>query len=108
MLVTCCSTRLGQGHTTRFAGQHAVTCVRGRAYTLADELAAGRTDPETAFRRCETRHRTLVDPRQRGFAAAGALLIPATRRGITVRNMATRLFPIMTAAGSLRRRLRPA
>jgi 2-polyprenyl-6-methoxyphenol hydroxylase-like FAD-dependent oxidoreductase len=93
-----CLSLFGDGSTLAIAGAH----------TLAEELAAGRTDPATAFRRYETRHRTLVDPKQRGFAAAAALLIPATRRGITVRNMATRLFPIMTAAGSLSRRLRPA
>jgi 2-polyprenyl-6-methoxyphenol hydroxylase-like FAD-dependent oxidoreductase len=93
-----CLSLFGDGSTLAIAGAH----------TLAEELAAGRTDPATAFRRYETRHRTLVDPKQRGFASAAALLIPATRRGITVRNMATRLFPIMTAAGSLSRRLRPA
>ncbi len=93
-----CMSLFGDGSTLAIAGAH----------TLAEELAANRTDPATAFRRYETRHRTLVDPKQRGFASAAALIVPATRKGIAARNMATRLFfPVMTAAGSLRRRLRP-
>jgi 2-polyprenyl-6-methoxyphenol hydroxylase-like FAD-dependent oxidoreductase len=93
-----CLSLFGDGSTLAMAGAH----------TLAEELAADPTDPEAAFRRYETRHRILVDPRQRGFASAAALLIPATRRGIAVRNMATRMFPIMTAAASVSRRLRAA
>ena len=94
-----CMSLFGDGSTLAIAGAH----------TLAEELGANHTDPTTAFRRYETRHRTLVDPKQRGFASAAALIVPATRPGIAARNMATRLlFPIMTAAGSLRRRLQPA
>jgi 2-polyprenyl-6-methoxyphenol hydroxylase-like FAD-dependent oxidoreductase len=93
-----CLSLFGDGCTLAIAG----------AFTLAEELAAARADPETAFRRYESRHRTLVDPKLRGFRSAAALLIPATRRGIAVRNLATHLSPVMTAAGSLRRRLQPA
>ncbi|WP_433345055.1 FAD-dependent monooxygenase [Microtetraspora malaysiensis] len=93
-----CVSLFGDGSTLAIAG----------AFTLAEELAAAHTDPETAFRRYESRHRTLVEPKLRGFGAATSMLIPATRRGIAVRNLATRLAPMMTAAGSLRRRLQPA
>ncbi|WP_433216284.1 FAD-dependent monooxygenase [Microtetraspora malaysiensis] len=93
-----CLSLFGDGSTLAIAG----------AFTLAEELAAARTDPETAFRRYESRHRTLVEPKLRGFGSASALLIPATRRGIAVRNLATHLFPMMAAAGSLRRRVQSA
>ena len=92
-----CLSLFGDGSTLAIAGAH----------TLAEELAASRTDPQAAFRRYESRHRTLVDPKVGGFDSAASLLIPATRRGITARNLATRLSPVMTAAGSLRRRLQP-
>jgi 2-polyprenyl-6-methoxyphenol hydroxylase-like FAD-dependent oxidoreductase len=88
----------GDGSTLAIAG----------AYTLAQELAAARTDHRSALDRYEARHRRLVEPRQRGFATARALLIPATRAGIAARNIGVRLSPVVTAAGSLRRRLRPA
>jgi 2-polyprenyl-6-methoxyphenol hydroxylase-like FAD-dependent oxidoreductase len=93
-----CLSLFGDGSTLAIAGAH----------TLAEELAADPTDTEAAFRRYETRHRILVNPKQRGFASAAALLIPATRRGIAVRNMATRMFPVMTATASVSRRLRAA
>jgi 2-polyprenyl-6-methoxyphenol hydroxylase-like FAD-dependent oxidoreductase len=44
----------GDGSTLAMAG----------AYTLAEELAATRTDPRPAFARYEAKHRRLVDPRQ--------------------------------------------
>jgi len=52
-------------------------------------------------------HRTLVDPKQRNIARGASLLIPATRRGILARNLATRLWPLGAAAAWLRRRLVP-
>ena len=48
-----------------------------------------------------------MDPKQRNIARAASLLIPATRRGILARNLATRLWPLGAAAGWLRRRLAP-
>jgi 2-polyprenyl-6-methoxyphenol hydroxylase-like FAD-dependent oxidoreductase len=94
----------GDGSTLAMAG----------AYTLAEELAAARTDPTSAFARYEARHRTLVRPRQGAIAVAAALIVPATRPGIAARNLASRLWPVAAAAGwvrsriTLRRRSSPA
>ena len=63
------------------------------ARTLAEALAATPDDHRTAFRVYEKHHRALANSRQRGYHAAGALLVPATHIGITVRNLAFRLFP---------------
>jgi 2-polyprenyl-6-methoxyphenol hydroxylase-like FAD-dependent oxidoreductase len=71
------------------------------AATLAAELATG--DHRSALGRYETEHRRLVDPRQRSISAAAALIVPASRPGIVVRNLATRLSPLITAARSVRR-----
>ncbi len=73
------------------------------ALTLADELAASPGDHESAFRRYEARHRTLVDPRLRNVGLGVSLLVPATRPGILARNLATRMWPV--AAAAFRRRL---
>ncbi len=75
------------------------------ALTLADELAASPGDHESAFRRYEARHRTLVDPRLRNVGLGVSLLVPATRPGILARNLATRMWPVAAAAGRLRQRL---
>jgi len=48
-----------------------------------------------------------VDPKQRNIARGASLLIPATRRGILARNLATRLWPLGAAAAWLRRRPAP-
>lgn len=85
----------GDGSTLAMAG----------AFTLAEELAAGL---EGAFRRYETRHRVLVDPKQSNVSMASRLLIPATRPGIVARNLASRLWPLGAAAGWLGNRLTPA
>lgn len=61
------------------------------ALTLAETLAATPDDHATAFRAYETRHRTLASSRQHGYVVAGALLVPATRAGITVRDLAAHL-----------------
>jgi len=87
----------GDGSTLAIAGAH----------TLAEELAAARTDPRPAFARYEVRHRTLVDPRQGSIAIAAALMVPATRTGIAARNLASRLWPAAAAAGWLRKQIVP-
>jgi 2-polyprenyl-6-methoxyphenol hydroxylase-like FAD-dependent oxidoreductase len=93
-----CVSLFGDGSSLAMAG----------AFTLAAELAASPGDHRLAFRRYEASHRTLVDPKQRNIARAASLLIPATRRGILARNLATRLWPLGAGAGWLRRRLAPA
>lgn len=90
-----CVSLFGDGSTLAMAG----------AYTLAEELAAAPDDPQAAFRRYETGHRRLVDPKQRNIGQASALLVPATRRGIVARNLATRMWPAMAVAARLKRAL---
>jgi hypothetical protein len=87
----------GDGSTLAMAG----------AYTLAEELAAARTDPRPAFACYEAKHRTLTGPRQGSIAIAAALMVPATRTGIAARNQATRLWPAAAATGWLRDRISP-
>jgi 2-polyprenyl-6-methoxyphenol hydroxylase-like FAD-dependent oxidoreductase len=60
------------------------------AATLARALAATPDDYATAFRAYEAEHRVRVRPTQRGRFIAGALLVPATRAGITARDLAVR------------------
>ncbi len=62
------------------------------AATLGRALDAAPGDPATAFRAYETEHRVRVRPAQRGRLIAGALLVPATRAGITARDLAVRLL----------------
>lgn len=62
-------------------------------YTLAEALATTPGDHTSALRAYETRHRALAHSRQRGYTIAAALLVPTTRTGITVRNLAARLLP---------------
>jgi 2-polyprenyl-6-methoxyphenol hydroxylase-like FAD-dependent oxidoreductase len=93
-----CVSLFGDGSSLAMAG----------AFTLAEELAASPGDHRSAFRRYEASHRALVDPKQRNIARGASLLIPATRRGILARNLATRLWPLGAGAGWLRRRLAPA
>ncbi|WP_372664990.1 FAD-dependent monooxygenase [Amycolatopsis kentuckyensis] len=89
-----CVSLFGDGSTLAMAG----------AYTLAAELGRTPGDAAAAFRRYEAAHRKLVEPKQRNVSTAAALLIPATRGGLAVRNFGTRLLPLVTAA----RRLAPA
>ena len=63
------------------------------ARTLAEAIAATPGDHRTAFHAYEKQHRALANSKHRGYHAAGALLVPATHTGITVRNLAARLFP---------------
>lgn len=89
-----CVSLFGDGSTLAMAG----------AYTLAAELGRTPDDAAAAFRRYESAHRKLVEPKQRNVSTAAALLIPATRGGLAARNFGTRLLPLVTAA----RRLVPA
>jgi 2-polyprenyl-6-methoxyphenol hydroxylase-like FAD-dependent oxidoreductase len=62
------------------------------AATLARALSATPDDHATAFRAYEAEHRVRVRPTQRGRLIAGALLVPATRPGITARDLGVRLL----------------
>ncbi len=62
------------------------------AATLARALGAAPDDPATAFGAYEAEHRVRVRPTQRGRLIAGALLVPASRGGITARDLAVRVF----------------
>jgi 2-polyprenyl-6-methoxyphenol hydroxylase-like FAD-dependent oxidoreductase len=84
----------GDGSTLAMAG----------AYTLAEQLAASPGDPATAFGRYEAQHRRLVEPKQRNAGSAATLLVPASRAGIVVRNLATRLWPVAAGVTWLRGR----
>ncbi len=63
------------------------------ATTLAGALAGTPGDPTTALRGYESRHRKLANSGQRGHVLAAALLVPATRTGLTARNLTARLLP---------------
>jgi 2-polyprenyl-6-methoxyphenol hydroxylase-like FAD-dependent oxidoreductase len=54
------------------------------ARTLAEALAE--SDPATALRVYETRHRRRTDPRRRTARLAAAMIVPRTRAGLAVRN----------------------
>ncbi|MFE3074862.1 FAD-dependent monooxygenase [Nocardia tengchongensis] len=72
----------GDGSTLAIAGAH----------TLAQELARTPDQPRIAFDTYERRHRVLVEPKQRGFRAAEAFMVPATSAGIVARNAAARFM----------------
>ncbi|MFI6167376.1 FAD-dependent oxidoreductase [Nocardia sp. NPDC051052] len=82
----------GDGSTLAMAG----------AYTLAEELGEATGDPAAALRRYEARHRKLVQSKQGGFRIAGAMLLPATRTGIALRNAATRFMPAIAGLRAAR------
>jgi len=88
-----CVSLFGEGSSLAMAG----------AATLAGALADRPADYQAAFGVYEARHRALVEPKQRGVGQASALLVPATRGGIAVRNLATRLWPVAAAAQWARR-----
>jgi 2-polyprenyl-6-methoxyphenol hydroxylase-like FAD-dependent oxidoreductase len=75
-----CVSLFGDGSSLAMAG----------AFTLAEALAAEPNDPSAAFRRYELAQRRLVGPKQRSMRWAATLLIPKTRLGIAVRNVAAR------------------
>jgi 2-polyprenyl-6-methoxyphenol hydroxylase-like FAD-dependent oxidoreductase len=91
-----CVSLFGDGCSLSMAG----------AYTLAGALAEHPGDHAAALAGYESAHRLLVTPKQRGVEQAAALLIPATRRGVTARNLATRLWPLEAARIRLLRPLR--
>ena len=82
-----CVSLFGDGSTLAMIG----------ATTLAETLAANPNDHAAAFRAYETRHRKVSRPRQRGYRFAASLLVPATRTGITVRNLIARTLPHVPA-----------
>ncbi|NUW42139.1 FAD-dependent monooxygenase [Nonomuraea rhodomycinica] len=82
----------------------------GPGYGAAAELASGPAAAlegahVRAFARYEAAHRELVGPRQDNVARAAALMVPASGGGIAVRNLASRLWPAVAAAGWVRGRL---
>jgi 2-polyprenyl-6-methoxyphenol hydroxylase-like FAD-dependent oxidoreductase len=77
-----CMSLFGNGSSLAIAG----------AATLAAALGAAPDDHAAAFRAYEAEHRVRVRPTQRGRLIAGALLVPATRGGITARDLAVRVL----------------
>jgi 2-polyprenyl-6-methoxyphenol hydroxylase-like FAD-dependent oxidoreductase len=73
------------------------------AYTVADALG---DDIVAGLRAYEARHRPQRAAKESSVTLATRLLIPATAAGIVIRNAAVHLFPLLTAAQSLRRRVR--
>jgi aryl-alcohol dehydrogenase-like predicted oxidoreductase len=65
------------------------------AFTLADSLNG---DIPEGLRAYEARHRPQRAAKENSVAYATSLLIPATPTGIAVRNVATHLMPLVTAA----------
>lgn len=78
-----CVSLFGDGSSMAMAG----------AATLAGALAETPADPVAALRRYESRHRKLAASRQRGYRLGAGLLVPATRAGLTTRNLIARLLP---------------
>jgi 2-polyprenyl-6-methoxyphenol hydroxylase-like FAD-dependent oxidoreductase len=68
------------------------------AETLAAALAA---DPATGFARYEAAHRRLVEPRQRRVGRAAGLLVPKTRLGLGLRDLAARGLAVRRKEGTL-------
>ncbi|MFJ9371078.1 hypothetical protein ACIRRA_42645 [Nocardia sp. NPDC101769] len=77
-----CLSLFGDGSTLAIASAH----------TLAAELTRSPGHPHTALAAYEQRHRTLVEPKQRGMRAASALMVPATSAGIAICNAVTRFI----------------
>ncbi|MEU2255144.1 FAD-dependent monooxygenase [Nocardia xishanensis] len=82
----------GDGSTLAIAG----------AYRLAEELGRSPADIQAALRRYETGHRPMVDAKRQSFRFARAMLLPATRSGIALRNTAARLVPALAGLGRSR------
>ncbi len=78
-----CVSLFGDGSSLAMAG----------AFTLAESLAAEPADHVAAFRRYEASHRALVGPKQRGMRQVAALIVPKTRAGIAVRDLAAKAWP---------------
>ncbi|WP_067827248.1 FAD-dependent monooxygenase [Nocardia inohanensis] len=73
----------GDGSSLAIAGAH----------TLAAELTRTPGDPGAALYRYEQRQRELSKPALRGFRTAGALIVPASRVAIALRDTAIRVLP---------------
>jgi len=80
-----CVSLFGDGSSLAMAG----------ARTLAAALA-GTSDHAAALRLYEGQHRRLTDPKQRTVGRAAALLVPRTRPGLAVRNLAARAGGVIT------------
>jgi 2-polyprenyl-6-methoxyphenol hydroxylase-like FAD-dependent oxidoreductase len=90
-----CVSLLGDGSTLAMIGAH----------SLAGALAHHTGDPAMAFQEFESRHRRLVEARQRWMALGASLLVPKTGTGIALRNTMLRLAPVFTAAQHVQRSL---
>jgi 2-polyprenyl-6-methoxyphenol hydroxylase-like FAD-dependent oxidoreductase len=77
-----CMSLFGNGSSLAISG----------AAALSRALDATPDDHATAFRAYEAEHRLRVRPTQHGRLVAGALLVPATRAGITARDLAVRVL----------------
>lgn len=76
-------TLFGDGSSLAIAGAH----------TLAEALSANPEQHAKAFRAYESQHRRAVRTRQYGARFSAGLLVPATRTGLAVRNLAARVAP---------------
>jgi 2-polyprenyl-6-methoxyphenol hydroxylase-like FAD-dependent oxidoreductase len=88
-----CVSLFGDGSTLAMAG----------GYTLAEALAEHEHDYAAAFGEYESRHRRLVDPRQKSVVLGAWLLVPKTGAAIAIRNSVLRLAPLMVGAQWVRR-----
>ena len=88
-----CISLLGEGSSMAITG----------AAALARNLAAQPTDTSAALRHYEQIHRRRLLPHQRGASIAGHLLVPATRAGVTARDV---VFGIYATAAETRNRMR--
>ncbi|OXM45217.1 FAD-dependent monooxygenase [Amycolatopsis alba] len=77
---------LGDGSSMAMAGAH----------TLAEALAAHPGDHARAFQAYEAKHRRQVDPRHRRVGLVATLLVPRTRHGLALRNIAVRAVGLAT------------
>lgn len=82
-----CLSLFGQGSSSAIIG----------AQILAKELSAAR-DVSEGFARYEQQHRPLIESHMRNFKQSTSLLVPKTRFGITMRNLAIRLIPAFKRA----------
>jgi 2-polyprenyl-6-methoxyphenol hydroxylase-like FAD-dependent oxidoreductase len=77
--------------------------VQSLAQALADALGE-HADFATALREYQSRHHTMVMPRQKSMTLGASLLVPRTRLGLRARNLAVRLVPLAAPVWASRRR----
>ncbi|MFK7603632.1 FAD-dependent monooxygenase [Deinococcus sp. SM5_A1] len=77
-----CLSLFGEGSSLAMAG----------AYELAQALGDSPHDHALAFERYEAAHRSRVAPKLRNFGLVASLLVPRSRPGLTVRDLALRLL----------------